>query len=369
MTGWSWKLGRISGVEIRMHATFVLLLGWMAIAHYLERHRAADAATGVLFILALFGIVVLHELGHAAVASRFGIRTRDITLLPIGGVARLERVPDDPRQELLVALAGPAVNLALGSVLALAIAPGEALRVWQQGPWLDAPFLAKLWVVNATLAFFNLIPAFPMDGGRALRALLALRMEYVRATQIAAQTGQAFALMFGLLGLVAGNPVLVFIALFVWMGAASETGITEMRAALAGIPVSRVMVTDFRTLAPGDTLGRALEHILAGFQQDFPVVEDGRLLGVLTRAGLMKGLADAGANGPVSAAMDRGTQGIEAGAMLDAWAERLRTGEASFVPVLRGDRLVGILTPENIAEFLMGRGALRGAPSANPASA
>jgi Zn-dependent protease len=369
MTSWSWKLGRVAGVDIYMHATFVLLLAWMAIAHYFERHRMIDAVNGVVFIIALFAIVVLHELGHAVAARHFDIGTRDITLLPIGGVARLERFPDDPKQELLVALAGPAVNVALALLLALAVAPAEALDVWDKGAWLDAPFLAKLSVVNATVAVFNLIPAFPMDGGRALRALLALRLDYLRATQLAAQIGQAFALTFGMIGLFAGNPVLVFIAMFVWMGAASENGLAQMRGALAGIPVSRVMITDFRTLAPDDTLGRALEYVLAGFQQDFPVAQDGHVLGVLTRAKLMKGLTDVGVDGTVAAAMERRTDGIDAGTMLDSWVERVQAGTASFVPVLRGEALVGILTAENVAEFLMGRGAQRTALRANTTSA
>ena len=369
MTGWSWKLGRVAGVDVYMHATFALLLAWMALAHYLERHRALDAVNGVLFILTLFAIVVLHELGHAVAARHFGIRTRDITLLPIGGVARLERFPEDPKQELVVALAGPAVNVALAWMLAMVVPPAEALGVWDKGAWLDAPFLAKLAVMNATLAVFNLVPAFPMDGGRALRALLALRLDYLRATQLAAQIGQAFALTFGMIGLFAGNPVLVFIAMFVWMGAASENSMAQLRGALTGIPVSRVMITEFRTLAPDDSLGRALEYVLAGFQQDFPVVEDGHLLGVLTRARLMKSLTDVGPGGTVAAAMERGTDGIDVGTMLDSWVERVQAGTASFVPVVRGQTLVGILTPENVAEFLMGRGALVGKPSANTVSA
>src|SRR4030095_15685223 len=185
MTGWSWKLGRVAGIDVYMHGTFLILLPLVGVSHSLQRHSLADAGTGVVFILALFAIIVLHELGHALTARHYGIRTRDVTLLPIGGVARLERMPDDdPRQELLVALAGPAVNVALAALLIGVVTP----TAWDDVQWVGGDFLSKLVWVNVTLPVFNLIPASPMDGGRALPALLAMRMDYVRATQIAAHT-------------------------------------------------------------------------------------------------------------------------------------------------------------------------------------
>lgn len=207
----------------RFHATFLLMLGWEALRHYRAHGDPAEAMGGVVFILLLFGVVALHELGHALAARRFGIRTRDITLLPIGGVARLERMPSDPGQELVIALAGPAVNFVLAAgiyfILELGRRPsplGEALQV-------GGDFLDRLFWVNVSLAVFNLLPAFPMDGGRVLRAVLAMRLDYVRATQVAAVIGQGMALLFGLLGLFY-NPFLVLIAVFVWLGAAEEAG-------------------------------------------------------------------------------------------------------------------------------------------------
>ena len=247
--GWSWRIGRIAGIDVYVHPTFLLLLAWVAWSYYSEHGDVGEAVYGVTFIIALFGIVVLHELGHALTARHYGIRTRDITLLPIGGVARLERIPEVPSQELAVAVAGPAVNVVLACVIYAGLwmagglgTPNDALKggggFWQQLFW-----------VNVSLVVFNMVPAFPMDGGRVFRALLAMRLDYVQATQIAAGLGQAIAIVFGLLGLQY-NPFLIFIALFVWLAGNQEAGLVQIRSALGNIPVMRAMVTDFRTCIP-----------------------------------------------------------------------------------------------------------------------
>jgi Zn-dependent protease len=272
--GWSWRIGRIAGIDVYVHPTFLLLLAWVAITHYAEHGDPGEALRGLVFILAMFGIVVLHELGHALTARRFGIRTRDITLLPIGGVARLKRIPEVPMQELIVALAGPAVNgvLAIGTYAGLVLGLGRGPAPFWEALSVGGGFLDQLFWVNVMLAVFNLLPAFPMDGGRVLRALLAMKLDYVQATQLAASVGHAMALLFGMLGLLS-NPFLIFIALFVWVGATQEASMVQLRSALAGIPILRVMITDFRSLGPDDPLSQAVGHFLEGFQQDFPVVD------------------------------------------------------------------------------------------------
>jgi CBS domain-containing protein len=224
---------------------------------------------------------------------------------------------------------------------------------------LGGRFLDRLFWVNVWLAGFNLLPAFPMDGGRVLRALLALRMDYLRATHVAASLGQFMALVFGFLGFFY-NPLLIFIALFVWLGAAQEASMVQMRAAMSGIPIERVMITDFVALQPHDTLSRAAKHVLAGFQQDFPVVEeDGRLVGILTRNDLVTGLARYGAEGRVGDVMHREFVTADPRDMLQTAFARLQEHGWHTLPVVQDGRLVGVVTAENLAEVLMLHEALR----------
>jgi Zn-dependent protease len=228
---WSFPIGSIKGTVIRIHLTFVLFLLWIGGAHYAQGGSQA-AMEGVLFMVLLFACVLLHEFGHVFAARRYGVQTPDITLLPIGGVARLERIPEKPSQELVVALAGPAVNVVIAALLFLALGGMPSMASME----VDNPgvsLLARLASVNVFLVLFNLIPAFPMDGGRALRALLATRMGYSRATQIAASIGQAVAFALGLLGLF-GNPLLIFIALFVYLAASSEAHAVQLREVSRG---------------------------------------------------------------------------------------------------------------------------------------
>lgn len=357
---WSWRLARIAGIDIRIHATFLILLAWVAWAAWRTAARPSDALTSVLFVLALFASVVLHEYGHALTARRFGVRTREITILPIGGVAQLERIPTVPRQELLVALAGPAVTVAIAVVLWLVLvvagipsAPDAILRE-------RAPFLARLMWANVWLAFFNAIPAFPMDGGRVLRAALAMRTTHLRATRIAAEVGKAFALLFGIAGLFwLRDPFLVVIALFVWLGAAGEAGIAQARVAFDGVPVERVMIRDVRTLAPDDPLTRAVGEVLSGFQQDFPVVENGVVIGVLTRADLLRALAQRGPDARVSEVMERSFQVARPGEGLEEAFARLQSCRCHTLPVVHGRELVGVLTMDNVGEYLMIQSALQ----------
>lgn len=358
---WSWKIGSLAGIELRMHVTFLLLLGWVGMSHWTRSRSVEAALIGAGFILALFACVVLHELGHALTARRYGIPTRDITLLPIGGVARLERMPDKPAQEFMVAVAGPAVNVVIAAVLYGWLLATGGWTPLEQVDITSGPMLERLLIANISLVLFNLIPAFPMDGGRILRALLAMKMDYVRATQVAASLGQGLAFLFGFMGLF-GNPMLLFIAMFVFIGAAGEASATQMRAAMSGMPLRAAMLTDFRALQSSDRLSDAVRLILEGSQQDFPVVEDGRVVGILTRSDLLAALAAHGPEHPVATAMQRDFLTTEDTSMLESAFQRLQECACHTMPVLHDGRLVGLLTMENVGEYFMIQSALKKAP-------
>jgi Zn-dependent protease/CBS domain-containing protein len=360
---WSFKIGRIVGIDVYMHFTFLLLLGFVALANWTVERTAAAAVSGVVFFLLLFACVLLHECGHALAARRYGIPTRDITLLPIGGVARLDRMPDKPIQELWVAVAGPLVNVVIagGLLIGLLLKGGWHPDLSQMLNTTRGALIERLIAVNLFLVIFNMLPAFPMDGGRVLRALLALKMPYARATNIAASIGQAMAFLFGFIGLF-GNPLLLFIALFVWIGAAQEAAAAHMKASLEGYRVRDAMLTDFRVLHPEQTMGDAARLILAGSQQDFPVLEsNGRVIGMLMHDDLFKALQQGGESTPVGSVMRRELDPLQDDELLENAIRPTGPSENGFTrPVLRRDELIGMLTAENVGEFLMIRAALAG---------
>jgi Zn-dependent protease/predicted transcriptional regulator len=362
---WSWRIGSLAGTELRVHITFVILLIWVMGSYWILGKTTAAMLSGLTFILALFACVLLHEFGHALAARGYGIATRYIILLPIGGLARLERFPDKPRQELWVALAGPLVNVFIAAGLFLWLSVFDIWLPLNQLRVPTGPFLERLLVANLWLVLFNLIPAFPMDGGRVLRALLASRMGYVKATRIAAIVGQSLAVIFVVIGIF-GNPILVFIGLFVWIGAAQEAGATELKGAVSGTPVRAAMLTEFHRLQCNDTLAAAIRLTLHGSQQDFPVIEKGSVIGILTRADLLAGLTQHGSDYPVRAVMHRAFLTAEHGDMLDSVIERLRNCECHTVPVVRDGWLIGLLTPENLSDYLLIHTALRDRSDAKP---
>jgi stage IV sporulation protein FB len=345
---WSFRLITIAGIRIEVHVTFLLMVAGLA----LFRGSSNPAWFTVGELLLVFTCVLLHELGHALAARRYGIQTREIVLLPVGGLARLERMPEKPSQEIVVALAGPGVNLvlvtAIGAWLALSgESPETALARAETG--LPEFLLAA----NLAMLLFNLVPAFPMDGGRVLRAALALAMPYPRATRIAALVGQGFALVFAVVGIFARTPVLVFIALFVFMAAGEERALVQTRASLSGLPVSAAMVTAFMSVETRHELQHAVDLMLAGDQQDFPVLEGGRYLGMLARASLIQGLREQGPTAPVGRIVRMDVEPIDASWPLERAVQVMRAGRHSAVPVTMRGQLVGLLTLENVSELLM----------------
>jgi Zn-dependent protease len=336
---------------VYVHGTFLLLIAFLAFSDLLAGQGAAAIVRSTLLILAVFTSVVFHEFGHALTARRFGVRTLDITLLPIGGLARLEKMPDRPGEQLLVALAGPAVNLAIALLLfgLVRLLDGqvgiEGIRP------AGGPFLTQLMWINVSLAVFNLLPGYPMDGGRILRALLAMRMAPERATQTAARVGQGVAMIFGLVGLFV-SPLLIVIAVFVWLGAQAEYSVSTVKVALAGLSVRDGMITDFKTVSPTDPLSRTVELTLAGFQQDFPVMDGARRVGVLMHGDVLRGLAERGANLSVQQAMRGEIETVSPSEALDGALTRLHQGKGRALMVVENEQVVGLLTLGNIGELL-----------------
>ncbi len=332
---WSLPIVRIAGIQLRIHITFLLLIVWLAFGYY-SQGGSAVAASRVIFILLLFVCVILHEFGHAFAAKAFGINTPDITLLPIGGVARLERMPEEPVQELIIAVAGPLVNVVIALGLFIA---GGAQALLNPAAVEAGGLIAQLLTINIILVLFNLLPAFPMDGGRVLRALLATRMNYARATQVAATVGQGFAFVFGFLGLL-WNPFLIFIALFVYIGASQEAALAQMKDV--------------------STLQEAVDALLATSQHDFPVVDEtGSVAGLLTRHDLIAALRKNDPDLRVGDVMRRDIPTVTTGTRFEDAFRIMQECNCPAVPVLdRMKRLVGLLTPENVTELMMVHSAM-----------
>jgi Zn-dependent protease/CBS domain-containing protein len=353
MMGWSISLGRIAGTEVRIHLTFFLLLVWFGLVAGAKDGTAAGIAA-VGFVVAVFACVLAHEFGHVLTARRFGIGTRDIILLPIGGVASIERMPDNPTQELLIALAGPAVNVVIALVLIVFFGATVGTGETDPAAVQSIDFVSRLAMINIVLVVFNLLPAFPMDGGRALKALLSYRLDKVTATRIAARIGQAAAFGLGFLGLF-GNPLLIFIALFVFLAAGQEAYAVELGDATGRATMKDATITSFAHLDTNASVAHAVTQLLGTTQREFPVTDGGgRLRGVLTRDGMIKALASTGPDTPVLDVMERDIPVISHRAPLSKAAEMLHGSGKPLIGVVdESERIIGIITLENLAEFML----------------
>ncbi|MCE9583029.1 MAG: site-2 protease family protein [Planctomycetes bacterium] len=354
---WSFKIARIAGIDVRVHATFFLLFALIAYNAATEKMSQAAVTDMVLFTMVTFVIVVMHEYGHALTARCFGIRTKDITLLPIGGLARLDRMPEKPSQELMVAIAGPAVNVVLCGICVAGLAATGRLEALFSGDFMNSGWLVRLALVNGILAVFNLLPAFPMDGGRVLRALLSMYFDPVLATTLAARLGQVVAVIFVGVGVFVA-PMFALIGLFVWVGAGEENRQSQFRATLAGIPVWHAAATEIRTLASTDTLERAALLVMRGTQTEFPVVEGERPVGILTRPALVAAIGRAGLAAPVALAMTPDFPIVAPNDPLDRAYLALMASPSHTAVVVQDGRLIGILTPEDIGELAAVQGAM-----------
>jgi Zn-dependent protease len=357
----SFKLGNVAGIGVFIHWTFAILIAFIIFKNYRAGHDMVQIAWSLLFIFSIFFTVFLHEMGHSLAAKRFNIVTKDITLLPIGGVARLESIPEKPKEELVVAIAGPMVNVILAIII------GVLVRIPQDAAVLTemlssgvnaGNFFVNFFIVNIWLALFNLIPAFPMDGGRVFRALLSMNMNRSKATLIAARVGQVLAMGFVFLGFYT-NPFLIFIGIFIMLGAQAENEQTQAKSALRGYKVMDVLMTNYKAIEDSEPVQTAVNLLLNGQSKNFLITSQGKPVGTLSRDNIIKALSEHGENQPISNIMDRELIFLDANSPLENAFQKGGLNKSNLMPVVYHNQLVGVLDAENILEFIMVKDALK----------
>jgi Zn-dependent protease len=355
---WSLSLGRIAGIKVFIHWTFLILIAWIVIQSAMQGQTTSQILWTLAFLAAIFLCVFLHEMGHSLTARKYDIKTRDITLLPIGGLARFDNMPEEPKQELLVALAGPAVNLVIAGIIYLGLSTSglleiEALELNQIN---QSNFLYLLFSANLILAVFNMVPAFPMDGGRAFRALLSFKFNRVKATRVAAGLGQILAIGFVFIGLFY-NPILLLIGIFIFLGAQAESNFAQTRDLLRGYRVADVTMAEYKSLQTDEPLSRAIDLLLDGQTTRFLVEEDGEVVGTLNRNEMVRALSDRGREVAIGAVMNRDVMYLDAEMDLKDAFLKMQQHKYDLALVSQNEVLTGVLDLENIQEFIMLRGA------------
>lgn len=355
---WSFRAGKILGIEFRIHITFPLLLLFIYLSEA-ARGGAEQGLRAVLFVSAIFASVLIHEIGHALIARCYGREAKSITLLPIGGIATMEEMPEKPIQEITMSLVGPFINLAIAVILYIFIGGWSGIGTPRLSPGSIYQFITELIKVNIILAVFNLITAFPMDGGRVLRGILASRMDYIKATSAAVSIGQALAMFFIFFGIFF-NWWLALIGFFLYVGAGSEKQQVMLRSVLHRVPASEAMVTDFQQLKPNEMLSEALEHIYHGCQEDFPVVGDRGVEGVLTRMRVLSAIHERNFTIPVAEIMDRNFISADLRTPLDDIYRKLSADNKTSIVIMDNGQLKGMLCLDNISRFFMFQAAVKG---------
>ncbi len=355
MRNWSIPAGRVFGVELRVHLTFFFLLIFVWLTES-AAHGPANAGRGLALVGIIFGSVVLHELGHALVGMHAGIPAKAIILLPIGGVTLLDetRQPIEPgvltwKRDIRIALAGPLVNIIIAVVAAsLLFALAPEIHFWAKPSVYSGNLPGSLVWCNVWLALFNLLPAYPMDGGRVLRALFSRRMDSVRATRRAVSIGRAFATLFMLVGMLQPAYVwLTMIGFFLFIAAQLEERSAVFQSVLETVRLEDIMLTDFATLSPADTLEDALEKAVHSLQDDFPVIRGSDMVGVISKQKILQALRAEG-NGYVQAVMNRIFEVAQKKESLASAFRKLTARNLSIIPVVEDQRLVGIVTLQNL---------------------
>ncbi len=356
---YSLSLGKILGIKVQIHWTFLILIFWIVFSNIKSGSTAQETLWAILFILSIFACVVMHEFGHALAARKFGIKTKDITLLPIGGLARLESLPEKPKEELIVAFAGPFVNIVIFLLVFPFIQIPDAINLESELALNTSDhFLFKLVVVNVWLAVFNLIPAFPMDGGRVLRAILSFNMPREKATSISAGIGQVLAIGFVIVGFYS-NPFLIFIGLFIFLGAQSEASFTQTKSFLKGYVVSDVVMNHYESIQQHQSLQDAVKKLLNGTSKHFLVLDDSKPVGTLSRDEIIKGLSEQNQQIQIFEVMNKDILFLQESEPLELAWQKIQTNKSLAAVVNKNNQIVGALDLENILEFVMVTSAIK----------
>ncbi len=355
--GWSFRIARIAGIDIKVHITFFLILILAAVQWGGITGGVDGALFGVVLMILLFVCVTLHELGHSLAARYFGVPVREITLLPLGGVAIMTKNPEKPLHELIIAAAGPLVNVVIAGLLFIPVGAQVRMNLLDGRGLLPdlttvtlSTMLVWLFAANVSMIVFNLIPAFPLDGGRILRALLAMALGFARATRIASVIGQIIAVGLGVFGVVSGNFLLVLTAVFIFFGASQENGAAQSKTMLVTQKIGDTYNKHALTLQIGDRISRAVDFILTSYQPDFAVMQGSKLLGVLTREDVLRTLATTPGDPYVTEVMQREVAHLDAEDALDVARDKLKEGGARMGAVYRGNEYLGLVNLDDIGE-------------------
>lgn len=348
------KLGSVKGIGIFIHWTFILLILFIIYSDAKEGYNKTQILWSIIFVISIFFTVLLHELGHSLMALRYNIRTRDITLLPIGGLARLESIPEKPKEEFSVAIAGPLVNVGIAIITGFFISlptQKELIAILSSGVSPDN-FFVHFYLVNISLAVFNLIPAFPMDGGRIFRALLSYPLNREKATRIAVVTGQAIAILFCIIGFYISAP-LIFIGIFIFLGAKAESQYTQVTNLLKGYKVKDIVMKQFETMDASETINTAVNRLLNGQSKSFIITHNNEPVGSLNRDEIIKALSGNKGEEKIGAVMNNNLLYVNANLSLEKAFEYMQKHKNNLFPVVENNKIIGAIDTENILEFMM----------------
>ena len=351
----AFRIIKIKGISLYIHWTFLLLFGWIALVNARTGNNVEQLSWSLFFICAVFACVALHEFGHAFVASLFGIKAKNIVLLPIGGVASIEKFPDNPAQELAISIAGPLVNILIAAVLIIFIQPYKPF--WEGQPNASIThghdLMYNLHLVNIGLAAFNLIPAFPMDGGRILRALLGFRMNYVRATSIAATVGKIIAGFFIAFGILFYNIILPVIGIFIIISASTEEYYLRLKSLVKGVKLKDILMYDYDSLQSDLTVGQAMEFMTTNHSKYFILMNGAVPLGSINRIEIIKAIADKNYEQRIGNLVRENLQYLNGDDEVELVLEKLASHPDVIYPVMVNSKFAGVVNFNHVVEYLL----------------